>query len=259
MITKPSTYKCFSTKVEDMEIEEDTEVQHSSVAEENENTSSSADFPTKIKVPASSCDTHLSLFRSNKGQLKPIDLANSSRVHHDSRGNSSNANLIQTPTAAPKAACQMAGTCHRENNANCDAAASTKSAVAKPSVRFRSPSPSKQAAKSKELSKLAATTTKRPATSSDSSRHCKMSKSSESEGVSHTWRLASLEYGRTEASTGLSKNSVQTNTDVSPECTPEAPHSTSQLSVRSKQKHPAYQPSCDSASKRTKRAPNIGE
>lgn len=293
IITKQSiSYKCFSSKVVEMEIEEDTEVQRSvneSVAVENESTSNTADFPTKIKVPASSSNTHLSLFRSNKGQLKPVDLTNSTGVHHNSRGNSSNANLIQSPTAAHKAsaACKMVGTSHSEKNANCDVTTSTKpkSAIANPSCRFRRPSSSKETAKSKAhnshhcssswstsmaihksketQSKLAATTTKRPATSSDSSRHSKMSKSSESEVKSHTWRLpstamASVEYGDTEASLEPLKNSVQTNTDVNPECTSEAPHSTSQVSIRSEQ-NSANQPSCDSVSKPTKRAPDVGE
>lgn len=279
-----------------MEIEEGTEVQRSplneSVAVENEGTSNTADSPTKIIVPASASNTHLSLFRSNEGQLKPVDLTNSTRVHHHSRGNSSNANLIQKPTAAHKAsaACKVVGTSHSEKNANCGVTTSTKSAksgLANPSCRFRRPSSSKETAKSKAHNsrhrtssssrstsiaihksketrcKLVATTTKRPATSSDSSQHSKMSKSSESEVKSHTWRIAStamasVKDGGTEASP-KQKNSVQTNTDVNPECTPEAPHSTSQVSIRSEQKNPANQPSCDSVNKHTKRATDVGE
>lgn len=248
-----------------MEMEEDTEVQRSSVNEsvavENESTSNTANFPTIINVPASASNTHLSLFQSSKVQLKPVDLTNSTRVPNDSRGNGSNAKPMQKTTAAHKhkhtsAACKMVGTSHSEKSVNCDVTTSTKSAksaLANPSCRFGWPSSSKETAKSKThnwshqtsrssrstsiafhksketLCELAATTTKRPATSSDSSRHSKMNKSSEYDS------------------------------DVNPDCTPEAPHSTSQVFIRSEQKNPANQPSCDSVSKPTKRAPYVGE
>lgn len=279
-------------------MEEDTEVQHfsvnESVAVENESTSNTADFPTIINVPASASNTHWSLFQSTKVQLKPVDLINSTRVHNDSRGNGSNAKLMQKTTAAHKhtlAACKMVGTSHSEKSVSCDVTTSTKSvksALANPSCRFGWPSSSKETAKpkthnwshqtssssrstsiafhkSKEtLCELAARTTKCPATSSDSSRPSKMSKSSEYEVKSHAWRIpftvmASVEYGDTDASPEPLKYSVQTNSDVNPDCTPVALHSTSQVFIRSEQKNPANQPSCDAVSKPTKRAPYIGE
>lgn len=296
ILNKHSTlYKCFSPKVVDMEIEEDTKVQHSSVEElvavENEITSSTVDFSTKIKVPALASNTHLSLFQSNKGQLKPVDSTNSTRAHHNSRGNSLNANLVQKSTAALKAsaACTTVRTSHREKTPKSDVTTFTKSAMANSSCQFRRPSSSKETAKSKArisdhrtsssswstsvaihkskeiCGKLAATTTKRSATSSDSSRHSKMRKSSEPKVKSHAVcipfpAIASVEYGGTEVSSKLLKDSVQTNTDVNPETsTLEAPHSTFQVSVRSEQKNPATQPSCDSVSKPTKRACDVGE
>lgn len=266
-------------------MEEDTEVQrfsvNESVAVENESTSNTADFPTIINVPASASNTHWSLFQSTKVQLKPVDLINSTRVHNDSRGNGSHAKLMQKTTAAHKhtlAACKMVGTSHSEKSESCDVTTSTKSAksaLANPSCRFGWPSSFKETAKPKthnwshqtsssSRSTSIARTTKRPATSSDSSRPSKMSKSSEYEVKSHAWRIpftvmASVEYGDTDASPEPLKNSVQTNSDVNPDCTPEAPHSISQVFIRSEQKNPANQPSCDSVSKPTKRAPYIGE
>lgn len=281
-------------------MEEDTEVQHSSVNEsvavESESTSNTAKFPTKIKVPAS--NTHLSLFRSTKVQLKPADLANSTRVHQDSRGNGSNTKLIKKATAAHKhkhkhtsAACKLVETSHSEKNVNCDVSTSTKSAksaLANASCRFGRPSSTEETDKSKTcnwshktssssrstsiashksreiLCELAATTTKRPATSSDSSPHSKMSKSSEHEVKSRAWHIpstavASVECGDNVASPKPLKNSVQANPEVNPDCTPEAPHSTSQVLIRSKQKYPANQPSCDSVSKPAKKAPYVGK
>lgn len=273
-----------------MEIEKDAEPQGSSVNEsavvESESTSDTPDIPTKIKAPASTSNVHLSFFQSDKELLTPVDLTHSTRLKHDARGNGSNANVIPNPTAAHRASVtfEMERRSLSEKNASYDVTASTKSAIAGTSCRFRRPSSSNKTAKahsscrsssssstsiaiqkSKETwCKLAATTTKRPATSSDSSRCSKMSKSSESEVKSQTWRkpptaTASVEHGGTEASPEPLKNSVQTNTDVSPECTPEAPHSTSQVSIKSVWKNPTCQPSCDSVSKPTKRAPGVGE
>lgn len=259
-----------------METEKDTGVRHHSVNEslavEDESTSNTAGFPTKVKVSASA------LFGSNKEQLRRVDLTSSTRVHPDSSGNSSNANLIQKTTAAHKAsaACKILGNSQSEENADCDVTTSTKSksSIANPGYRFRRPGSSKETAKSSQSTsiaihklketqcKLAAPSTKRPATSSDYTKHSKKSKSSESEVKCHTEHIppataASVEYGGIEACPGM-LNSVQTHTDINPKCSPEAPHSTSQGSIRSERKNPANQPSCDSVSKPTKRAA-VGE
>lgn len=264
-----------------METEEDAEVHHHSVNEslavENERISNTAGSPTKVKVSASASNTGSSLFRSNKEQLKPVDLTNSTGAHPDSSGNGSDANLMQKTTAAPKtsAACKIVGNSQSKKRADCDVTTSTKSksSIANPSNQIRRPSSSKETTKSNQSTsiaihksketrcKLVATSTKRRATSDDT-QLSKKSKSSESEVKCQTVRIpspttASAEHEGTEASPGM-LNSVQTHTDVSAECSPEAPHSTSQGSVGPEQKNPANQPSRDSVSKPTKKAA-VGE
>lgn len=204
-----------------MATEEDAEVRHPSVnqslAVENESISNTAGSPTKVKVSASASNTGSSLFRSNKEPLKPVDLTSSAGARPDSSGNGPNANLMQKTTAVTKTSA------HKETRC-----------------------------------KLAATSTKRRAASDDDAQLSKKSKSSEAEVKCQTVHMpspttASVEHGGTEASPGM-LNSLQTHADVSPECSREAPHSTSQGSVRQEQKNPANQPSCDSVSKPTKKA-----
>lgn len=265
-----------------METEEDAEVHHHSVNEslavENEGISNTAGSPTKVKVSASASNTSSSLFRSNKEQSKPVDLTSSTGARPDSSGNGSNANLRQKTTAAPKtsAACKIVGNSQSKKRADCDVTTSTKSksSTANPSHQIRRPSSSKEITKSNQSTsigihksketrcKIAATSTKRRATSDDDAQLPKKSKSSESEVRCQTVHLpspttASADHGGTEASPGM-LNSVQTHADVSPECSREAPHSTSQGPVGPEQKNPANQPSCDSVGKPAKKAA-VGE
>lgn len=261
-----------------MESEEDAEMHHHSVnksfAVENESISNIAGSPTKVKVSASASNTGSSLFRSNKEQLKLVDLTSSTGARPDSSGNGSNANVMQKTTAAPKtsAAFKIMGNSQSKKSADCDVTTSTKSksSIAIPSHQIRRLSSSKETTKSNQSTsiaihkfketryKLAATSTKRRATSDDDTQLSKKSKSSEAEVKCQTVHIpsfttASVEHGGTEASPGM-LNSVQTHTDVSPEYSSEAPHLTSQGSVGPEQKNPANQPSCDSISKPTKKA-----
>lgn len=261
-----------------MATEEDAELHHSSVNEplavENESISNTAGSPTKVKVSASASSTGSSLFRSNKEPLKPMDSTSSAGARPDSSGNGSNANLMQKTTAVTKtsAACKTVGNSQSQKRADCDVTTSTKSksSTTNPSNQIRRPSSSKEATKSNQGAsiafhqsketrcKLAATSTKRRATSDDDAQLSKKSKSSEAEVKCQTVHIpspttASVEHGGTEASPGM-LNSVQTHADVGPECSREAPHSTSQGSVRQEHKNPANQPSCDSVSKPIKKA-----
>lgn len=255
-----------------MATEEDAEVHHPSVNEslavENESISNTAGSPTRVKVSALASNTGSSLFPSNKEQLKQVDLTSSTGARPDSSGHGSNANLMQKTTAAPKtsAACKIVGNSQSKKRADCDVTTSTKpkSSTANPSNQIRRPSSSKETTKSNQSTsiaihksketrcKLAATSTKRRATSDDDAQLSKKSKSSEAEVKCQTVHIPSPTTA-SEASPGM-LNSVQTHADVSPECSREAPHSTSQGSVRPEQKNPANQPSCDSVSKPTKKA-----
>lgn len=169
---------------------------------------------------------------------------------------------------------KMVGTSQSAKNANCDVATCKKSVPAVPSGQGRRPSSSKEAAscnppiakhKSTETGfRLAAPTTKRPATSSDPCRPSKMIKNCDSEVKSHTLNapptaLPPGKCGVTEATPNMQKKSVQTNTDQKLQWTPEAPHSTSQVAVKPEEKNLGHQPSCDSASKPAKRSPVVGE
>lgn len=259
-----------------MEIEEDTEVQRSSVNKsltvKNESTSSTVDILTKStqayelshKLPTSAGNPLMPVFRGEALHLKPLELANADRVHHNLTGNGSNADQMQEPTAAPFNA-----------SANCDVTPSGTSAVAGPSCQDTRYGSSKETARSpahksgyqissstspiahrkstESQCKSAATITKRRATSSDSSLPPKMSKNSDIR--SHAVRVppTTVPPGKhrvTEASPNVLKK---------PQCTHEAPHSTSQASAGSDGKNPANQPACDSVSKPTKRRPEVGK
>lgn len=255
-----------------METEDSTEVQRASVNKsptvKNESTSRAADLVTKSsqeykisqKLPTSAGNTLMPVIGSKELHLKPFESADAARVRHSSTGNGSNANQMQEPTAAPFNA-----------SANCDVTTSVESAVARPGCRDTGSSSSKETARSpahksgKQTSssnrsspivestesqrKSAATVTKRHATSSDCSLPSKMRKKSDVR--SHTvsvppTTVPPVEHGVTEASS---------NTLKKPQCTHEAPHSTSQTSTGADEKSPA----CDSVSKPTKRPPTVGK
>lgn len=255
-----------------METEDGTEAQRASVNKsptvKNESASRAADFVNKSsqeykisqKLPTSTGNPLMLVFGSKDLHLKPLESADAARVRHNSTGNGSNANQMQEPTAAPF-----------NSLANCDVTTSVESAVARPSCRdtgsssskdtARSPAPksghqtssSKRSAPIAESTesqrKSAATMTKRHATSSNSSLPSKMSKNSDVR--SHTVRVPPttvppVVHGVTEASS---------NTLEKPQCTHEAPHSTSQTSTGADEKSPA----CDSVSKPNKRPPTIGK
>ncbi|XP_056877562.1 uncharacterized protein LOC130518737 isoform X2 [Takifugu flavidus] len=258
-------------QVADMVTEDGTEAQRASVNKsptvKNESTSRAADFVNKSsqeykisqKLPTSAGNTLMPVVGRKELHLKPLESADAVRVRRNSTGNGSNANQMQEPTAKPFNA-----------SAHCDVTTSVESAVAGPSCRDTGSSSSKETAKSpacksghqasssnrsspivestESLRKSAATITKRRATSSDCSLPSKMSKNSDVR--SHAVHVPPttvppVEHGVTEASS---------NTLKKPQCTHEAPHSTSQTSTGADEKSPA----CDSVSKPTKKPPAVG-
>lgn len=218
---------------------------------------------------------NLNVFQVEELHLKPLEPANAATLHRSLAGNSLNANPMQKPAVAPfdaSAITKMVGTSQSAKTANCDMTTSVTSAgvgsscqvvAQKSNQQTSSSSCSTPIANHKTLCKSGATTTKRSATSSDSSVPSKLSKKSDPVAKFHPVRIPPNmvppgKDGVTEAPPNTLKKSVQTSTDCHPQCTAEAPHSTSQASTIFEQS-PANQPPCDSVSKPTKRTPEVGK
>lgn len=215
------------------------------------------------------------VFQVKELHLKPLEPANAATLHRSLTGNGLNANPMQKPAVAPfnaSATTKMVVTSQSAKTAKCDVTTSVTSArdgssceaaAHKSNRQTSSSSCSTPIANHKTLCKSAATTTKRSATSIDSSVPSKLSKNSDPEVKFHPVRIPPNTVppgkdGATEAPPNSLKKSVQTNTDCHPQCTTEAPHSTSQACTIS-EKSPANQPPCDSVSKPTKRTPEVGK
>lgn len=259
----------------DKEIKANTGAQRPSVNKsltaKNEITSSTTNFLTKS---SQKCKMTQKVFQVKELHLKPLEPANAATLHCNLTENGLNANPMQKPAVAPfnaSATTKIVGTSKSAKTANCDVTTSITPARAgsscqvvahKSNQQTSSSSCSTPIANHKTRSKSAATTTKRSATSSYSSVPSKLSKNSDPEVKFHTARMPPSTVtpgkdGVTEAPPNILKKSVQTNTDYHPQCTTEAPHSTSQASTIS-EKSPANQPPCDSVSKPTK-TPEVGK